>query len=130
MDRVSKEKRSEIMSRIRGKRTGPEMKFHGILKGWKIPHKMWPEMEGRPDVFIYPWMGEPGVCVFVNGCFWHGCREHFRLPKTNKRFWREKIGRNVERQRESARELRRMGFGVLVVWEHELVGKKLNNKKS
>ena len=120
MDKFSKEKRSEIMSRIRSSRTKPEILFHNLLKGNRVRHLMWPELPGSPDVLLL----DLNVAVFVNGCFWHGCRRHFRMPKTNKRFWEEKIKRNAKRQRESAKGLKEMGFGVLVIWEHELTNKK------
>jgi DNA mismatch endonuclease (patch repair protein) len=58
--------------------------------------------------------------VFVDGCFWHGCPRHGTLPKGNARFWREKIARNREREREVDRELRRRGWRVLRIREHEL----------
>ncbi len=56
----------------------------------------------------------------MHGCFFHGCKRHFRLPKTNKAFWRKKIERNIERHREATRALHRLGFRVIVVWEHDL----------
>lgn len=104
------------MSKIRSKRTKPEMIVHNHLKGNKMRHKMWPKMTGNPDVFI------PGInmVIFINGCFWHGCKRHFRLPKTNKRFWANKINNNIKRQRKVIRILRKRGFNVLVIWEHDL----------
>jgi len=83
---------------------------------------MWPEMFGNPDVYVR----DLNMVVFVNGCFWHGCGRHFRLPKTNRGFWRRKIKRNVERQGGVIRELKRMGFVVVVLWEHDMgiVGRK------
>lgn len=116
MDNVSKKKRSEIMSKIRSKRTGPEMYVHGWLKGNRVRHRMWPDMPGNPDVIIL----DEDIAVFVNGCFWHGCGRHFKLPKINRKFWREKIDRNIVRQRSSFRRLRARGFTPVVVWEHDL----------
>ena len=60
------------------------------------------------------------VAVFVNGCFWHGCPEHFRIPKTNVGFWMEKISRNVKRDRTTVEMLENKGFTVYVLWEHNL----------
>lgn len=117
-DIFTKKKRSEVMSRIRSRRTRPEMRFHGILKGRKIAHKMWPDLPGHPDCLI----GKKTV-VFVHGCFWHQCPKHFRLPKTNSDFWWGKMVMNRTRHAVSARTLRRMGYKVLVVWEHDLRGK-------
>lgn len=116
MDTVTKKKRSEIMSRIKSKRTKPEMLIHGLLKGNRVRHKMWPRMYGNPDIFLR----DSNTAIFVNGCFWHGCKEHFRVPKSNSDFWREKINRNIKRQKESIRKLKKLGCTVRVVWEHSL----------
>ena len=60
------------------------------------------------------------VCVFVDGCFWHGCPQHFRAPKTNRAWWLEKVEDNRVRDREKTRALREHGWTVLRFWEHEL----------
>ncbi len=121
-DHLTKKQRSALMSRIRSKRTGPEMVLHGLLKGGKVSHAMWPHwLPGHPDCVIYSHtLGLPDMAVFVHGCYWHGCRWHFRLPKTNRAFWRAKIERNKKRHAESARLLKRLVFKVVVVWEHKL----------
>lgn len=59
-----------------------------------------------------------GLYVFVDGCFWHGCPEHFVMPKTRREFWTAKIGGNRERDRDSDERLRRAGLHVLRIWEH------------
>jgi DNA mismatch endonuclease, patch repair protein len=59
------------------------------------------------------------VAVFVDGCFWHRCPEHASDPKTNSEWWSVKLARNVERDRETDRRLRRAGWGVVRIWEHE-----------
>ena len=84
---------------------------HGIT-GWRrhLP------LPGRPD-FAFPKLR---VVIFVDGCFWHGCPRHGTQPRTNARFWREKIARNRQRDREVTRELRRRGWRVVRIWEHEL----------
>lgn len=61
------------------------------------------------------------VCVFVDGCFWHGCPKHFAAPKTNRAWWSEKIADNRLRDRRKTRQLRRAGWTVLRFWEHELL---------
>jgi len=58
--------------------------------------------------------------VFVDGCFWHGCKRCKTVPKQNQKFWKEKIERNMLRDREVGRELRKEGWHVVRVWEHEL----------
>lgn len=60
------------------------------------------------------------VCVFVDGCFWHGCPVHFRTPKTNSEWWSEKIAANRTRDRRQATHLREAGWYVVRVWTHDL----------
>lgn len=60
------------------------------------------------------------VAVFIDGCWWHACPTHFRMPRTNTPFWRRKFARNVERRNEVRDELRRKGFRVVEVWEHDI----------
>ncbi|MBE3037540.1 MAG: very short patch repair endonuclease [Chloroflexi bacterium] len=60
------------------------------------------------------------VCVFVDGCFWHGCPKHFRAPKTNRVWWLEKMHDNQQRDIRQAAELRARGWTVIRVWEHDV----------
>jgi DNA mismatch endonuclease (patch repair protein) len=60
-----------------------------------------------------------GLYVFVDGCFWHGCREHFVLPKTRRDFWLDKIESNRRRDLETCLRLEGLGATVLRIWEHE-----------
>jgi len=114
-------KRSEVMSRIRGKgNRGTELRLiaifraHGIT-GWRRNHALY----GKPD-FVFR---AARVTVFVDGCFWHGCPVHGTKPKNNAAFWRKKIRRNKERDVEVFRVLRKKGWRVLRVWEHDLARK-------
>lgn len=59
------------------------------------------------------------VAVFIDGCFWHGCREHRTLPKVNQHFWREKIAANVSRDIDTTQRLEAAGWTVLRFWEHD-----------
>jgi len=122
-DVFTSEKRSEIMSRIRSKWTKPERVVHNHLKGWKIRHKMHPKLPGRPDVFIR----ESNTVVFIDGCFWHGCRKHSKLPKPRKGYWGPKIAGNAERDRKNRAKLRRSGYMVVAVWECDM---KMDFEKS
>ncbi len=70
----------------------------------------------KPD-FVFP---ARKLAVFVDGCFWHGCPLHATQPKQNAEFWRTKIARNQARDRLVTRTLRRAGWRVLRLWEHEL----------
>lgn len=60
------------------------------------------------------------ACIFIDGCFWHGCPYHFSVPHTNSGWWREKIEDNKARDRRQRGALRREGWHVIRVWEHDL----------
>jgi DNA mismatch endonuclease (patch repair protein) len=66
------------------------------------------------------------VAVLVHGCFWHGCKRHFQLPRTNSDWWAEKIAATVRRDRRQAKQLRAGGWKVVTVWEHDLRGARRN----
>lgn len=119
MDKLTKGQRSELMSRIKSAGTGPEKALESILKKLAIPHVTQPtDLPGNPDLVV------GHVAVFVHGCFFHKCPEHFRLPKTRSEHWAAHIGKNVARHRKNARRLRSLGFRVAVIWEHDLPRKK------
>jgi DNA mismatch endonuclease (patch repair protein) len=117
-DVFTKAKRSEVMSRIRGKgNRDTELRLIQIFRahkitGWRRNHTLY----GKPD-FVFR---AGRVAVFVDGCFWHGCPKHHIKPRNNAAFWRKKIARNIERDKEVFRFLRKAGWRVLRVWEHEL----------
>jgi DNA mismatch endonuclease (patch repair protein) len=69
----------------------------------------------------------PKVCVFVDGCFWHRCRLHFVLPKKNSTWWNEKIQATVVRDRRQTKALRKRGWLVVRVWEHEIVNESMGS---
>jgi DNA mismatch endonuclease (patch repair protein) len=71
---------------------------------------------GKPD-FVFP---KSRLTVFVDGCFWHGCPKHGHTPRSNTAYWRKKIARNIERDQEVNRELKKRGWRVFRIWEHEL----------
>lgn len=73
-------------------------------------------LPGAPDLAFW----SRKVAVFVDGCFWHGCAMCFRMPKTRKAFWRDKIERNQRRDRRADRALRKLGWAVWRIKEHEL----------
>ena len=117
VDTVSRGKRSEIMSKIRGKHTGPEITLRKALRKAGYSYKL---HYGKHKIDIaFP---DRRVAVFVDGCFWHKCPKHFRLPKSNTAFWRKKIGGNARRDPRERAALRREGWRVMRVWEHDLRG--------
>jgi DNA mismatch endonuclease (patch repair protein) len=116
MDRFSGEKRSEIMSKIRSENTVPEIILKKALKEQRIKFTQHPDLQGHPDFLV----NDLNLCIFVHGCFWHGCKRHFRMPKSNRPFWKSKIGSNIERHDRNAKILKSLGYGVMVIWEHDL----------
>lgn len=114
-DNLSREKRSHIMSTIRGKNTRSELALRDTLSSLHFTYQ--PRgIYGNPDFANR----KEKVAIFVDGCFWHGCRKHFKPPTSNTEFWRHKIERNIERDREVTKNLRHEGWRVIRVWEHEL----------
>jgi len=119
MDRLTPSQRSALMSKVRGKNTRPEERVRSILHrlGFRFRlHRK--DLPGTPDIVLPKY----GTVIFVHGCFWHrhpACKKA-SMPQTNKEFWEAKLARNVERDRENAEALRRLGWKVLVVWECEL----------
>ena len=114
-DVFTKQKRSEIMSRIRGNNTVPEKAVRKALL--KLGHKLGGKkgLPGKPDLVI----PAARTVVFVHGCFWHqhsGCAR-CSMPSTNKRYWRPKLEGNVARFGAVKLALRRAGWKVVVIWE-------------
>jgi DNA mismatch endonuclease, patch repair protein len=117
-DMFSPRQRSEIMSKVKGRENqATELRLIGVfrefgIRGWRRRAAVF----GNPD-FVFPAVR---LAVFVDGCFWHGCPVHGSLPATNRRFWTLKLKRNTERDRVVGRELKRSGWFVLRIWQHEL----------
>ena len=118
-DVFSIEKRSWVMSRVRGRETSPEIKVrsltHKLGYRFRLHRKNLP---GKPDL-VFPFRKK---VIFVHGCFWHGhdCPRGQRTPKTNTGYWVEKIRKNIERDAKSQSELQSLGWSVLVIWECEI----------
>ena len=102
--------------RSRGNRN-TELRFADILRrngirGWRRHQKL----PGSPD-FIFR---KAGLAIFVDGCFWHGCPTHGHRPRSNQRYWHPKLERTKARDLAYTKLLRRKGWLVLRIWEHEL----------
>lgn len=129
-DVFSRKKRSEIMAAVRshGNRA-TELKLISIfraygIKGWRR-HQSLP---GKPD-FLFR---RHRLAIFVDGCFWHGCRWHLRMPQNNKGYWQKKITGNVARDKATNHLLSNAGYRVLRIWEHSLrkpdsIAKRINS---
>jgi DNA mismatch endonuclease (patch repair protein) len=122
MDIWSKQKRSEVMSRIRGKNTKPEMILRSQLfkRGFRFRVNK-KDLPGKPDIVLPKYQ----TAIFVHGCFWHyhkDCREG-RIPSTNTKFWKEKLERNIAKDEKNVEALKLKGWNVVVVWECEIENK-------
>ena len=118
-DVFTKSKRSEVMSHIRSRDTGPERTVRSMLHrmGYRFRlHRK--DLPGKPDIVLPRYR----AVVLVHGCFWHrhpGCRFAY-VPKSRKAFWQEKFADNVRRDRSVRKQLATLGWRVEVVWECEL----------
>lgn len=105
------------MSRIRSANTSIELLFRRYvwqkgLRGYRIKNKI----TGKPDLY-FP---VAKIAVFIDGCFWHKCPEHYVEPKSNLSYWLPKIERNIIRDREINRMLQISEIRVIRIWEHEI----------
>lgn len=110
--------RSALMSRVRSRgNKNTEIALAKLLRrnritGWRRNQPVF----GKPD-FVF---SKLKLAVFVDGCFWHGCPKHGTQPVGNRSFWKRKFARNKARDRLVNQTLRRAGWRVLRIWEHEL----------
>ena len=116
MDRLTEEKRSWNMSRIKNRDTQPELKVRSILHRMGLRFRLHrKDLPGKPDIVLPKFK----KVIFVNGCFWHrhDCKNGKHLPKSNVRFWTEKLEGNKKRDKRNIRELEELGWNVVTVWE-------------
>ena len=117
MDTISKAARSGVMRLVKDKETRLEKAFRSQLWRRGVRYrKNNPTLYGKPDVSI----ASKKVVVFIDSCFWHGCRNHLRLPKSNVEYWRKKIEKNAERDSAVNRYYNERGWRLMRIWEHDL----------
>ncbi len=114
-DIFTPEKRSWVMSQIRGKDTKIELRMRKMLEETGYRFEMHPQMYGNPD-FAHR---RKKIAIFCDGDFWHGYR-YGQKKRLAKKFWRDKIENNLRRDRRYDRKLRRDGWSVLRLWEHDI----------
>lgn len=118
-DNLKPDDRKRTMQAVKSKGTNLEKRLFAMLagmgfSGWKKNVK---NVTGKPDVAFLDWK----IAIFVDGCFWHGCPYCRRnLPKTNRRYWKRKIKRNVELAEVYNKRLISDGWVVIRIWEHEI----------
>ncbi len=116
-DKFTKEKRSEIMSKIRGKDTTIEVMVFRELRKKKIYfQKNYSKIIGKPDIAL----PSKKIAIFIDGDFWHGYNLDFLKRKLPRTYWKDKIVNNVKRDKEINKELKKRGWRILRVWEHEV----------
>lgn len=115
MDVFSKSKRSEVMSKIRSRNTGPEKKLWGMLISGGVKfRKNYKGLPGSPDAYLY----KKRIAIFVNGEFWHGrvkVRKFLRLPL----YWKRKLVRNIIRDVKVNIKLRLIGIRPVTIWSRD-----------
>jgi DNA mismatch endonuclease (patch repair protein) len=128
MDIYPEKKRSEVMSKIPGRDTKPEMYIRKFLfsKGfrYRIDDNRYP---GRPDIVLPKFK----TAVFIHGCFWHGhpgCKAS-KLPETRKEFWEKKINDNILRDKRNIEALKNRGWNVIVIWQCEIKNNAVRQKR-
>lgn len=115
-DVFSRQQRSNIMARIGSRDTAPEKLVRSTLHEMGFRFRLHVKsLPGKPDIVLPRYR----KIIFVNGCFWHGhsrCKRSY-LPDTNTRFWKNKIQGNILRDHKTIRQLRKLGWDILVVWQ-------------
>jgi DNA mismatch endonuclease (patch repair protein) len=118
MDKVSQEKRSEIMRAVKSRDSRIELEFRKAL--WKLGFRYRKNASnyfGRPDIILQ----KHKTVIFIDSCFWHGCPEHLRMPSSRQDYWVKKIERNKSRDLEVNNYYRDSGWRALRLWEHDLI---------
>lgn len=116
-DGVSKKKRSEIMRAVKSRNTKIEIIFREAFwkKGFKY-RKNSAKYFGKPDLVLKKYK----TVIFIDSCFWHGCKKHFRMPSTNRQYWKNKIKMNITRDKEVNKYYKKAGWKNFRIWEHEI----------
>ncbi|WAU79450.1 very short patch repair endonuclease [Streptomyces sp. Qhu-G9] len=111
--------RRRNMQAIRSRDTKPERLVRSLLHAqglrYRVAAKPLPGLRRTADIVFRP----VKVAVFIDGCYWHGCPEHYVSPKTNPGYWSDKVARNMTRDRDTDEQLKAAGWTVLRFWEHD-----------
>tara|TARA_R110002124_G_scaffold60097_4_gene165066 strand:+ start:313 stop:753 length:441 start_codon:yes stop_codon:yes gene_type:complete len=119
MDIFTPDKRSEIMSKIAGKNTKPEILVRSLLHSMGFRFRLHrKDLPGKPDICLPKYK----TVIFVNGCYWHRhklCKKGQSFPASNKEFWKDKFSRTKKRDKKNHKKACEMGWRVIIVWECE-----------
>ncbi len=108
--------RSEIMTRVKSKDSRAERALRSALHCAGLRFRLHRRIEGVTVDVVFP---NARVAVLVDGCFWHGCPRHATCPKSNRSYWLPKLAENKARDKRQSARLRRNGWKVFRVWEHD-----------
>ncbi|MFH8485498.1 very short patch repair endonuclease [Streptomyces longisporoflavus] len=107
------------MQAVRSRDTKPERLIRKLLHAqglrYRVAAKPLPHLRRTADILFRP----AKLAVFIDGCYWHGCPEHYTSPKTNPGYWSDKVATNMARDRDTDKQLQSAGWTVLRFWEHE-----------
>lgn len=109
------------MSKVRSKDSKIEIEFRKKL--WKAGfryRKNATKYFGKPDLILPKYK----TAIFIDSCFWHSCKKHGSAPETRKGFWKRKLERNVERDKEVSRHYKKIGWQIFRIWEHQFKNHK------
>lgn len=117
MDKISQNKRSVIMRKVKSSETKLEKNFRLLLWSRGIRYtKDNHTVFGKPDLMIK----NKKIVIFIDSCFWHGCKIHLRMPSSNQDYWVNKINRNKIRDVVVSEYYQKAGWNLLRIWEHQL----------
>jgi len=123
VDVHTSQQRSYNMSRIKSKNTRPELIIKDSLEKRGFLYQL--DIYGKPDFINF----NKKLVIFIDGCFWHKCPRCFKLPKTNRKFWKDKIKENARRDKEITLNYKNSGWKVLRFWEHEIKNQEIYKLK-
>ena len=116
MDNLTREQRKLCMTKIKAKNTKPEIAVRKVLSRLGERYRLHnSKLAGKPDIVIV----KTKKIIFINGCFWHqhkNCKKQ-AMPKANKKYWESKLKRNIEKQAQDIKLLKKQGWGVYKIWE-------------
>lgn len=123
MDNLTKKQRKACMTRIKSKNTEPELVVRKELTKKGVRYRLHVgKLPGKPDIVI----SKLKKVIFINGCFWHqhkGCKDGV-MPKSNRNYWKPKLEKNIEKQKQNISKLKKLGWKVYKIWECQIKDSK------